>query len=48
LPQGSDTLQIQMALEWPWIPYRIFNAGETAPKEQGVFAESDIRRIVIF
>lgn len=47
LPAGSDTLQIQMALEWPWIPYRIFNAGETAPKEQGVFAESDIRRIVI-
>lgn len=48
LPQGSDTLQIQMALEWPWVPYRLFNVGETAPKQQGVFAESDIRRIVIF
>lgn len=47
LPAGSDTLQIQMAQEWPWVPYRIFNAGETAPKEEGVFAESDIRRIVI-
>lgn len=48
LPIGSDHLQIQMALEWPWVPYRIFADGETAPKEEGLFAEADIQRIVIF
>ncbi|GAG27993.1 unnamed protein product, partial [marine sediment metagenome] len=48
LPQGTDKLEIQMALEWPWVPYRIFALGETAPKEEGIFAESDIQRIVIF
>jgi hypothetical protein len=47
LPQGTDSLQIQMALEWPWVPYRIFAEGETAPQEEGVFSATDIRSIVI-
>jgi hypothetical protein len=47
LPQGTDHLEVQMALEWPWVPYRIFNEGETAPKEEGVFSAADIRSIVI-
>jgi hypothetical protein len=47
LPQGTDSLEIQMALEWPWVPYRIFAEDETAPKEEGVFSAADIRSIVI-
>jgi hypothetical protein len=46
LPQDTDTLDIYIAQEWPWVLYRLFNLGETAPKEQGVLSQSDIRVII--
>jgi hypothetical protein len=45
LPRGSDLMDIRMAQEWPWILFRLFDSGNSVPKNLGVIPISDVQSI---
>jgi hypothetical protein len=45
LPRGSDLMDIRMAQEWPWVLFRIFDSGNSVPKNLGVIPISDVQSI---
>ena len=45
IPKGGDKLEIKVAMEWPWIVYRLFDEASIVPKERGLIPMDSVEII---